>query len=221
MKVCFVTRSNLSLLEDNALLFSSGAGLVLASPLSMGLVSYEDELSGDSEHFLDIAKLSKELKTVIIAGCDTDTYGNYRKSAVVADRGKLLGVSDAVFLPLDSEYTTGVTFTVYKTSVGKIGVLVGNDFYSVETVCNMSQDDADVIVIIGGDTDTHMPEIVVRAEAFLFGVPILKCSSGYATAVNAVGEVECCSPLDISVVDIKLKKAYDNNLYKKGYDKGR
>ena len=144
MKVCFVTRSNLSLFSDNALLYSSGAQLIVASPLSMGLVSYEGELSGETEHFLDVAKLSKELKTVIIAGCDTDTYGSYRKSAVVADNGNLLGVSDAMFISDDSEYSQGVGVTVYKTSVGRIGVLVGNDFYSFETVKAMACGDADV-----------------------------------------------------------------------------
>jgi predicted amidohydrolase len=221
LKVCFVTRSNLSRSVENAPLFLSGAQLILASPLSMGLVSYEDELCGNTEHFLDIAKLSKELKSVIIAGCDTDTYGSYRRSAVIADNGKLLGVSDAIFLPSDSEYTKGVTFTVYKTSVGKIGVLVGNDFYSFETVRAMSFDDADVIAVIGGDADSPMPDVVVRAEAFLFGVPMLKCSFGYATAINSVGEVSFSSPLDVSVVDFNAVKTYDNILYEKGSDLGR
>ena len=118
-----------------------------------------------------------------------------------------------MFLAKDSEYTAGVNFVVYKTSIGKIGVIVGNDFYSYETVKAMVCDGADIIVIVGGEVDSRLPEIVVRAEAFLCGVPIVKCSNGYATAVNAVGEVDFYSPLDTSVVDFNAKKFYDN-IYK-------
>ena len=65
-------------------------------------ISYERELSGETQFFKDVALLSKERNGVVVCGCVTDNHGHLRKSAVVAENGRLLGISDGVYT-LDSD----------------------------------------------------------------------------------------------------------------------
>ncbi len=218
MKICFATKGSLTSFWENSLSEICGANIIAFSSRGLGLVSYESELSGETENFSDLAKLSREVGGVIIAGCNTDTYGAYRKSAVIADKGKLLGVSDAVFVAEGSEYTGGVNFVVYKTSVGKIGVLVGEDIYSFEAVKSMAVGDADFIICVFDEVSSFAPELVVRAEAFLCGIPIALCANGFAMIANCKGETEFSTGMPIAVATINATRVYGEVYYKKrGY----
>lgn len=218
MKVCFTTTGSLTSFWENSLSEINGAKLVVFSSHGLGLVSYESELSGETENFSDLAKLSREVGGVIISGCNTDTYGAYRKSVVIADKGKLLGVSDAVYVTEGSEYTGGVNFVVYKTSIGKVGVLVGEDIYSFEAVKSMAVGDADFIVCVFDEVSSFAPELVVRAEAFLCGIPIVLCANGYAMIANCKGETEFSTGMSIAVASFTLDRVYGEVFYKKrGY----
>lgn len=200
---------------ENDLSKTDGAKLVVFSLKGLGTVSYENELDGTTEHFSDLAKLSKELKSVIIAGCDTDTYGAFRKSAVIADCGKLLGVSDGVYVTEGSEYTGGVNFIVYKTSVGKIGVIIEGDIYSFDAVKAMSLSDADIIVCVYGAIESFSVETVAKAESFLCGVPIVLCGKNYSFASDYRGETIYSSSMDVSVCDVELKKVFKEVYFKR------
>ena len=200
---------------ENDLQKIDDAKLVVFNLKGLGTVSYESELDGGTEHFSDLAKLSKELKSVIIAGCDTDTYGAFRKSAVVADCGKLLGVSDGVYVTEGSEYTGGVNFIVYKTSVGKIGVIIDSDIYSFDAVKAMSLSDADLIVCVFDSLENFSVETVVKAESFLCGIPIAVCGVNYSLLANSNGEVEFSSNMDVGVVDANLKRTFKEVYFKR------
>lgn len=200
---------------ENDLHKTDGAKLVVFNLKGLGTVSYESELDGTTEHFSDLAKLSKELKSVIIAGCDTDTYGAFRKSAVIADCGKLLGVSDGVYITEGSEYTGGVNFIVYKTSIGKIGVIIDSDIYSFDAVKAMSLSDADLIVCVYGAVENFSVETVVKAEAFLCGIPIAVCGVNYSLLANSNGETVYASSMDINALDAELKRAFKEVYFKR------
>ena len=64
-------------------------GVLLLGFDALGEVSYEQELKGESMYFEEIALLSKRLKNVVICGCITNTRGLKRKSAIVAENGKM------------------------------------------------------------------------------------------------------------------------------------
>lgn len=114
----------------------------------LGLVSYKRELARDTEYFRDVAGLSREIGGVVISGCDTDTYGVYRHSAVVADKGRILGVSDSVYSTDDSEFVAGGNLRVYDTSKGRIGVLVGEDLFFPEAAHTLALCDSELIVSV-------------------------------------------------------------------------
>ena len=93
MRICFVTDGGLN---DFAETITAAADVVCFSFQALGKVSYERELKGETNLFEDVALLSKMQKNVVVCGCYTDARGIRRKSVVVAERGRILGVSDMV-----------------------------------------------------------------------------------------------------------------------------
>ena len=89
MKVSLVTAGTLNKVWNEKLVALNGSNLTIFGYNGLGLVSYKKELSGETEYFQDVAKLSKQLSSVVVCGCDTDTYGVFKHSAVIA--GYFLG----------------------------------------------------------------------------------------------------------------------------------
>ena len=146
MEICFVTCDSVNTVWQEKLGSVAKSDLLVFGFNGLGLVSYKKELGGETEYFQDIARLSRQLSSVIICGCDTDTYGVFRHSAVIADKGKIVGVSDMVHAIDETEYAAGGSYRVYDTSAGKIGIIVSEDLYFFESTKVLASCDADVIV---------------------------------------------------------------------------
>ena len=208
MEVCFVTDSTMSAVFEEKLTEVQKCGLLVFGFNGLGLVSYKKELEGQTEYFHDLAKLSKQLSTVVICGCDTDTYGVFRHSAVIADKGKILGVSDMAHAIDDSEFVAGGNFRVYDTSIGKIGVIVAEDLYFPESARVLALCDADFIVCIFKKLDGVMPQIMLRAGAFANGVAMALCAKNYACVADIRGNVAVASSSDVVKAKVKIEKDY-------------
>ncbi len=208
MKVRFFTNSTINQVEEQKITGLDKSDLVVFGFNGLGLVSYKKELSGETEYFCDLAKLSKQLNSVIVCGCDTDTYGVFRHSAVIADKGKILGVADMMHQINDSEYVAGGAVKVYETSAGKIGVLIAEDLFFPSLTEILSLCDADVIVCVFMRIDSLMPQVVLRAMAYINGLPMCLVAKSYALAVNAQGEVQFQSGGDNQTCQIKKEKSY-------------
>ena len=217
MKVCFVTENSVNGVWQESLPNVSGQDVVVFGFNGLGLVSYKKELSGETEYFQDVAKLSRQLDCVVISGCDTDTYGVFRHSAVVAEKGKILGVTDMTHSVDDSEFVAGGSYRVYHTEIGKIGVLVGEDLFFPESSAILSLCDADFIVCLLKKLDNAMPQVVLRALAYCNGVAMGLCAEGYAMVVNHRGEVTVASNANTLKTDVKKEMDYhDVSLRKRG-----
>ena len=208
MQVCFVTGGSFDWAWQERLDAISESQLIVFGFNGLGLVSYKKELAGETEYFQDVAKLSKQLGSVIISGCDTDTFGVFRHSAVIADKGKILGVSDMVHAIDQSEYAPGGNFRVYDTSVGKIGVLVGEDLFFPESARVLTLCDADIIVCVFKKLDNTMPQIALRSGAFCNGVAMALCAKNYACVSDIRGNIALASSADIINTKIKIEKDY-------------
>ena len=127
MRICFLTNGNLS--DQTADLQACGADVILCGFQALGEVSYERELRGETNLFEDVALLSKEAQNVVIGGCFTDSHSMRRKSVVVAERGRILGVSDMVNRIDGGAYRAGAGVKIYETKVGRLGVIVAEDIY--------------------------------------------------------------------------------------------
>lgn len=208
MEVCFVTKDSLNTVWQDKLSKIAGHDLLVFGFNGLGLVSYKKELAGETEYFQDIAKLSKQLSSVVICGCDTDTYGVFRHSAVIADKGKILGVTDMAHAIDESEFVSSGSFRVYDTTAGKIGVIIAEDLYFPESARVLTLCDADFIVCIFKKLDSVMPQVMLRAGAFSNGVAMALCAKNYACVSDIRGNVSIASGSEIVKAKIKIEKDY-------------
>ncbi len=182
--------------------------IVLTGFNSLGKVSYKYELSGAESKLSTLSAFSKKTGGVVIAGAVTDNYGILKKSVVIADKGKLLGISDAVIGYEDSSYQGGGTYKVYQTSACKIGVIVDGDIKNFEAVKSMALCDADLIVIVSKEEEKKEHNFLIRAYAYLFGISVVILTKTGVIASDILGEI-CGKSLEKqSNIIIPVKRQY-------------
>ena len=188
MKICFISKGGVSefFKQENE------QSDLLLFPFRVGEVSYEKELKGESNFFEEIAKTSQQSKAVVISGCVTNAKGHIRKSAIVAENGRILGVSDMLHT-IDGEVGCGANLRVYETKIGRIGVLVEKDLYFPETISALTVCGADIIICPFGKIG-KIERVLARAFSFVSGVPICVCGNGNSFISSPSGEL-CFSTL--------------------------
>ncbi len=204
MQIKFVSRGSVS---GYAQTTEEGTEILLFGFDGLGEVSYEKELKGETAYFEEVAKLSKRENCVVVSGCITDTRGHKRRSAVVAEGGKLLGVADALSI-VDGAYSSGAELRIYQTKVGKMGVLVGEDLHFIEGVKALSLCGSDFIVCPYGRVVGDLPSVLLRSHAYHFGTPIFLCGRGYAMGASPQGELLFSSPHSGAAIDCAIRKEY-------------
>ncbi len=203
MKIRFVGRDRLRKFRENY--EWEEEELLLFGLEGIGEVSYEKELKNESNEFEQIALLSKSSKGVVVCGCVTDTRGLKRKSAVVAENGKILGVSDTLHV-IDGGASAGAALRVYETKLGKMGVVVAEDLYFPEVIQALSLCGSDFIVCLFGMAVDGLTQAMVRSYAYLYGVPIFFCGVGYSMIADMGGSVafsSAKSPVVTNFVNVK------------------
>ena len=204
MKIRFVCRGKVGALQENY--ECDGEGLIVFGFGGLGEVNYEKELKGESHFFEQVAGLSKEGKNVVVCGCVTDTRGLKRKSAIVAEKGRICGVSDMLRVT-DGEVNAGAGLRLYETSMGRMGVIVGEDIQYSETIRAAVLCGSDFIVCPYGQVRDSFLQTLLRVYAYSYGAPILFCGDGYAYLVSPSGTIEFASPQD-AVVEFENVKEY-------------
>lgn len=208
MKLCFATSDSVNTIWQERLSEVGGSDVLIFGFNGLCLVSYKKELSGETEYFRDVAALSKEFGGVVVCGCDTDAYGVFRHSAVIADCGKLLGVSDMVHSVDDSEFVPGGNLRVYDTSKGKIGLIVGEDLFFPEVSRVLTLCDADLIICVFKTLEGFMPQIMQRACSFANGVDMALCAKNYACLSDSHGRISAASANGILKAEAKTEKDF-------------
>ena len=183
-----------------------GADITVFSFLGMQEVSYEKELKGETTHFEETAKLSKLLKGTVVCGCITNMCGHKRKSAVVAENGRLLGVSD-MLNAVDGEVSSGATLRVYDTKAGKMGVVVGEDILFYDVIKALCMCGSDFLVCPYAKMDGGVA-LLIRAWAYAFGVPVFFCAEGYGAVADVTGDLAFSSPQSVAETELALRKEY-------------
>lgn len=208
MDICFVSGDTLNTVWQEKIDEIANNDLIVFGFNGIGLVSYKKELSGETEYFHDVAKLSRQLSSVVVCGCDTDNYGVFRHSCVIADKGKLLGVSDMTHAIDQSEFASGGNLRVYDTSAGKIGIIVCEDLFFPETVRVLALCDADIVLCVFKKIENTVPLLMIKAGAFSNGLPIALCSSRYVAVSDIKGEICLSGCKNIVKTQLKLEKDY-------------
>ena len=192
MRIHFVTEGTLNEFWDASR--APACDVLVFGFSGLGEVNYARELSGTTSKLEDAAILSREAACTVVAGCYTDSCGIRRKSAAVADRGRILGVSDMLGAIDSSDFKSGGALKVYETAAGKIGILIAEDLYFPEIAQMLSLCDADIIVSLFEEIGDFVPQLMLRADAFVSGVPIAMCAAGMAQVASVTGEIALLSP---------------------------
>lgn len=155
----------------------------------LGEVDYEKELKGETEKFEEAARLSKKAGCGLVCGCKTVSRGMIRMSASVADRGKLLGISDMTHV-LDSEdYKSGSTLGFYKVNGCKVGLCIGNDLLFTDTFKSLTMCGCNVVVVMLEEIRDNIPPLLIRAYSYLFGVPVIMSAGKTAYFADISGAI--------------------------------
>ena len=167
-------------------------------------VSYKRELAGQT-HILSLC-VEKSLETggVALFFADTESYGVLRRSVIVADAGKVLGVSDELGVTKRG-YAAGSSVRVYETSAGNLGVLAGGDLLRYEPAHALSLAGSDMICHLTSERRKELP-VLAEALGYFLGVPILSVSPGIATLAGTEGELLAASPTDGETWDFSPEK---------------
>ncbi len=143
---------------------------------ALGEVDYESELSGKSEKFGEMARLSGINRCAVLCGCSTFSRGLRRKSVAVAENGRLIGITDMLNV-LDGEpYKSGANLGVYKLMGYTVGVCAGNDLYFPEIFSAFSACGCNLVLVCGDCVTDNIPPLLIRSYAFLYGAPVVLCS---------------------------------------------
>ena len=205
MRICLVTRGGVR--DFGETYENERAELFLFGFNGMGEVSYEKELKGESNYFEDVAILSKRSRSVVVCGCVTDTRGHKRKSALIAENGKLIGVSDMLNV-IDGEVGSGAALRVYDTKLGRMGVAVAEDLNFPDVIKSLAVCGSDFIVCPFGKVIGNLQSVLLRADAYSYGVPIFFCADGYAMIADVSGEISFATPYSPVCTDFENVKEY-------------
>ena len=204
MKIRFICRGRLGEWKEQC---GEETPLTVFGFEGIGEVSYEKELKGESGFFEAAALLSKTCKGAVVCGCITDTRGYKRKSALVAENGRLLGVSDMLHV-IDGEVSAGAGLRTYETKLGRMGVVVAEDIFFPETVKALALCGSDFIVCPFVRVTDSLTQTLLRAYAFAYGVPIIFCGVGYSMIADIDGTLAFASPQTPVFVDFEKSKEY-------------
>lgn len=155
----------------------------------LGEVDFEKELKGESDKFESAARLSRVAGCGVVCACKTVSRGIRRRSAAVADGGKLLGISDMNHVLDGENFKSGANLGLYKVGGCKVGVVVGNDLLFPETLKALSQCGCTVIAAVCEELTDGLPPLLMRAYAYLYGVPIVLCAGKRAYFADITGAI--------------------------------
>lgn len=204
MRIRFVCKGELS--EYIQCPDRSAADMTIFGFNGAGEVSYERELKGETRFFEELATLSKRDSSVVVCGCITNARGHKRRSAAVAENGKLLGVSDMLHV-VDGELGSGAMLRIYDTKIGKLGVVVASDLRFPDVVKSLTVCGSDFIVCPYGVAD-GMQTTLLQAHAYCFGVPMLLGADGYAAIAEPSGALVFASPNSPQIAELSNSKEY-------------
>lgn len=205
MRIAFIGKGKMEecLLDTT---FVAGTELTVFAFGALGEVEYERELKGETHYFETAARLSRAAQSVVVCGCVTNTRGHKRKSAVVAENGKLLGVSDMLHA-VGGGVSCGASLRVYDTKLGKMGVVVGEDVYFPETVKTLVLCGADFIVCpFGACTQVH--KNILCALAYFYGIAVYFCGNDFCALAEPDGSLAFFSERSVDVAQHVPVKTY-------------
>lgn len=173
----------------------------------LGEVDYERELKGETEKFEEAARLSRGVDCGLLCGCRTVSRGLVRKSVAVSDRGKLLGISDMLHVLDGEDFKSGAALGFYRVNGCKVGLCIENDILFPDTVKSLAMCGCNVIVSVMEEIKDNLPPLLIRAYAYLYGIPVIMAAGKTAYFADISGAI-ATSTQNITLFEISPKNQY-------------
>lgn len=184
MRICFLFSETVSSVRAE-----EGSADIFLLPFSaLGEVNFDDEIAGRSEKLKDLARLSKNLSAAVICGGYTDIKGIKRKSAVAANKGKIIGVADGIICD-DKKFRPGAGLKIFDFPAGKIGVAVGEDVMLPDVIKSLAACGCAAAVCPFETLSSAAAITVARAHAFIYGITVCLAANNYSFAVAPSGDI--------------------------------
>ena len=174
---------------------------------SLGEVDYEKELKGETEKFGEAARLSEKFSCGVLCACKTLSRSFLRKSVAVADRGKLLGISDMNHVLDGENFKSGAGLGLYRAGGCKVGICVDNDLLFPDTFKALSLCGCNVIVAFLEEIRDVIPPLLIRAYAYLYGLPVIMCAGKTAYFADVSGAI-ATSAQKINLFEVSPQNKY-------------
>ena len=172
----------------------------------IGDVCFDTELSGASDKLGEFARLTKQRAAAAVCGCRTDSRGLKRKSAAVAEGGRLVGITDMLHVVDGEEYKSGAYLGLYRLGGYKVGLCIDNDIRYPEDIRSLSLCGCNLVACLSEQPDEMLP-LLIRAYAYLYGVPIVMVASGTAYFADISGII-ATSNQSVCTFETVPKNAY-------------
>lgn len=156
---------------------------------ALGTVDFSRELSGKSDKLEKMAEYSLKARCGVLCGCVTDSRGLKRKSVAVASEGKLLGISDMVHVLDGEEYKSGAFAGIYAIRGYRAGVCIENDLRFPEYINALATCGCNLICVHCANIADGMPPQLIRAYAYLYGIPFVMSACGTAFFADITGVI--------------------------------
>lgn len=173
----------------------------------LGEVDYEQELKGESDKFEDAVRLSKTAGCGVLCGCYTKSRGVLRKSVSVADKGKLLGISDMNYVLDNEDVKSGAGLGVYSVGGYKIGLCIENDLLFPDAFKALALCGCSAVVVFMEEIKNILPALIIRTYSYLYGIPVIMCAGKTAFFSEVTGEL-ATSSLPVSYFDVSPCSRY-------------
>lgn len=179
MNICVAPKYSGELPECDIALFGFGY---------LGDVDFDSELSGRSDKLGEFARLTRRGACAAVGGCRTDSRGLRRKSAAVAEGGRLLGITDMLHVEGGEEYKSGAYLGLYKLGGYRVGLCIDSDIHYPENFKSLSLCGCNAVLCLAERVDVMYP-LLIRAYAYLYGMPFVMCAGNCAYFADAGGVI--------------------------------
>lgn len=211
MVFCFENTTVDKVVSEYSGIISPNDILVLSQSVA-GRVNLPDELKGKSDVLLKLASFSARKQVIIIAAMLAETANRIYDSAVVIDKGRIMGVSDCIF-PCGEGLHGGGVSRCYMTSMGRVSVFVGKDVCYPELWSYACA--SRYIFCLCADKADSKVVLCVRAFALFSGKYVLAAFDGSKISITPYGAIDSIKNGSMSAFYLPMSLANGKKLSKR------
>lgn len=129
-----------------------------------------------------------------MSGCYTYSCNRKRKSAAIADKGRILGVSDMLCNLDDGDLRAARISAYTRLPRDASGSSSARTCFFPKSSRLFPDCDAVIAICLYEENVDFLPQVLMRAFAFCYGLDICLCGAGIAQVASTGGELSLSSP---------------------------